>query len=356
MDRRGFLVVLVAAYGCGPNGAPKKAADATNAGTPPVTTSAGKRRPGSAQPQTKVPRVVMLFFGARGTTALGFEGASLFRARLTELGYLEGKTIQVEERYAAGEPQRLEQLAREIVESKADVIVAVAYAATTAARRATSAIPIVMVHVGNPIGSGLVASLAQPGGNVTGTTSMIPELGTKQVDLLRQVIPGLARLGVLVNPTNAGHALQLANVIEHGKPLQYQRRGRRSNPRRGLREGSGLAPRRAPGRTLCHDGAAHFRHRAQVLDFAASNRLPASYDVGREMAHEGGLISYGPVLRTHYAHAADYVNKILKGAKPGELSVQQPTEFALVINLKTAKVLGPTIPQSLLLRAEEVIQ
>lgn len=356
MDRRGFLVVLVAAYGCDPNGAPKKAADATNAGTAPVTTSEGKRQPGSAQPQTKVPRVVMLFFGARGTTALGFEGASLFRARLTELGYLEGKTIQVEERYAAGDPQRLEQLAREIVESKADAIVAVAHAATTAARRATSTIPIVMVHVGNPIGSGLVASLAQPGGNVTGTTSMIPELGAKQVELLRQVIPGLARLGVLVNPTNAGHSLQLANVIDTARRFNISVVVAEVTRAEDLEKAVALLrDARLDGLFVMMEPLM-FVNRARVLDFAASNRLPASYDVGREMAHEGGLISYGPVLRTHYAHAADYVDKILKGAKPGDLSVQQPTEFALVINLKTAKVLGLTIPQSLLLRAEEVIQ
>ena len=195
MDRRWFLVALIFVCGCGPNEAPKKAADATQA----VPSAAP---PGSEQQSvnagTGIPRVALLVFGTRdsgsATTTTGATVALMLRNRLTELGYVEGKTILIEESYADGDPQRLTQLAHEIVERKPDAIVAIAAAATAAARQATSTIPIVMAHAGNPVGSGLVASLAHPGGNVTGTTSMAPELGVKQVEFLRQLIPRLTRL------------------------------------------------------------------------------------------------------------------------------------------------------------------
>ena len=194
MKRRTFLVALLCTYGCGPNDAPKKTTDATPAAA--ARSPSGTREP-DAQPQTTIPRVIMLFFGTRGLPgATGSEGPVLFHSRLAELGYVEGSSLVVEERYADGDPQRLTQLARQIVESKPDVIVTQAFAATAAVQQVTSTIPIVMLHAGDPVGSGLVESLAHPGRNVTGTTSMVPDLGAKQVELLRQLIPGLARLGV----------------------------------------------------------------------------------------------------------------------------------------------------------------
>jgi ABC-type uncharacterized transport system substrate-binding protein len=218
MDRRGFVVALIFVCGCGPNEAPKKAADATQA--VPAAAPPGSQRQ-SVSTGTRIPRVAMLVFGTTdsgsATTTTGALVATLFRNRLTELGYVEGKTIQIEERYADGDPQRLTQLAHEIVESKPDVIVAISAAATAAARQATSTIPIVMAHAGNPVGSGLVASLAHPGGNVTGTTSMAPARGAHQVELHRHRIPGLARLGVLANPTNAGAPPLLATVNEEAR-------------------------------------------------------------------------------------------------------------------------------------------
>jgi putative ABC transport system substrate-binding protein len=357
MDRRGFLVALIFMCGCGPNEAPRKAADATQALPAAATPGSQKQSVGAA---TRIPRVTLLAFGTRdigsATTTIREPVAMLFRNRMAELGYVEGTTILIEERYADGDPQRLTQLAHEIVEGKPDVIVTIAAAATGAARQATSTIPIVMAHAGNPVGSGLVASLARPGGNVTGTTSMAPELGLKQVELLRQLIPGLARLGVLVNPTNAGTAPLLATVGEEarrfniGVVVAEVTRAEDFDKAFGLLRDAHLDALFVMVEPLIG------LHIAQVLDFAAANRLPASYDVGGGFVRRGGLISYGPVLATHYALAAEYVDKILKGANPGNLPVQQPTQFALAINLKTAKALGLTVPQSLLVRADEVIQ
>ena len=358
MHRRAFLVALLAAYGCSPKEAPNKLTQSNKpASTVAEAPPAEKQEPAGAQPSTKIPRVTMLFFGSRtNSTFLGSAAPRLFRARLTELGYVEGKTIVVEERYADGDPERLKQLAREIVASKPEVIVAFAVAATAAARQATSTIPIVMLHAGNPVGAGLVTSLAHPGGNVTGTTSMIPDLGAKQVELLRQVIPGLARLGVLLNPTNAGAPPLLANVEETARRLDIKvvivevTRVEDFDKAFGALRDAHLDALLVMIEPLIGANA------GRILEFAASNRLPASYDVGRDLVHRGALISYGPVLTPHYPLAAEYVDKILKGANPGDLPVQQPTQFALVINLRTAKSLGLTIPQALLLRADEVIQ
>jgi putative ABC transport system substrate-binding protein len=343
--------------GCGPNEAPRKVADATQA--PPAVVPPGREQQ-SVGVGTKIPRVALLAFGTRdigsATTTIREPVAMLFRNRVAELGYVEGTTIHIEERYADGDPQRLKQLAHEIVEGKPDVIVTIAAAATAAARQATSTIPIVMAHAGNPVGSGLVASLAHPGGNVTGTTSMAPELGVKQVELLRQLIPGLARLGVLVNPTNAGAPLTLANVNEAARQFNISVVVAEVTRAEDFDKAFGLLRDARLDALFVMVEPLIGLNIAQVLDFAAANRLPASYDVGGGFVRRGGLISYGPVLATHYALAAEYVDKILKGANPGDLPVQQPTQFALTINLKTAKALSLAVPQSLLLRADEVIQ
>jgi ABC-type uncharacterized transport system substrate-binding protein len=351
MDRRAFLAAIIVVSGCGPketNRVPATVGDS----------SAGRQLSSATAPPARIPRVAMLVFGTQESSS-GVTGgfiAMRFMDRLTELGYIEGKTVLLEVDYAGGDPQRLTQLAREIVDRKPDVIVGIAAAATAAARDATSTIPIVMAHAGSPVEAGLVASLASPGGNVTGTTSMIPELGGKQVEVLRQLLPNLARLGVIVNPTNTGAPVYLANVKEAAR-------------QRNISVAIGEVTR-AEDFDKAFDRVREFRpdallvmmdpliglNRARVLDFAARNRLPASYDVGREVVRQGGLISYGPVLTTHYAQAAEYVDKILKGAKPGDLPVQQPIQFALTVNLKTAATLGLTVPPTVLARADEVIQ
>ena len=300
--------------------------------------------------------MVMLFFGSRELPAIASDGVTLFRERLSELGYVEGTSILVEERYAGGDPQLLTGLAREIVKSKPEVIVTSAYAATGAARQATSTIPIVMLHAGDPVGAGLVQSLSHPGGNVTGTTSMVPDLGAKQVELLRQLIPRLTRLGVLLNPTNAGHSSALRNVTDAASVHNIQVVVAEVTQRDDFDRAFGVLRDAHLDALLVMMEPLIGAHRGPLLEFAAANRLPASYDVGSEIVRQGGLISYGPLFRNHYALGAEYVDKIIKGADPGRLPVQQPTQFALTINLKTASLLGLAVPQSLLLRADEVIR
>ena len=308
--------------------------------------------PARAQTPAKVPRIALLLAGTRESYA-GFDGIALFRDRLRELGYVQGKSVLIEERYADGDALRLTALAREIADSKADIIVAPTVAASTAARQATSTIPIVMVHAGNPIGAGLVASLARPGGNVTGTTNML--LGGKQVELLRELVPRLARLGVLVNPTNAGSRPVRENIADTARRLGIELVVAEVTGSEDLsRAFAMLRNARLDGLTVMVEKVIA-ENEAQVLQFAASTRLPTSYDAA-DFVEDGGLISYGPVLSEQYAFAAVYVDKILKGARPADLPVQQPTKYELFINLKTAKALGITIPQSLLLRADRLIQ
>jgi putative ABC transport system substrate-binding protein len=330
------------------SGAVAKAAD------PP---GAGPQAAGAAS-QGRVPRVAILVFGTKDAVSATAPSAApgLVRARLTELGYVDGKSILVQEAYADGDLQRLSQLARDVVATKPDVIVAIAAAATLAARQATSTIPIVMAHAGNPVGAGLAESLSHPGGNVTGTTSMVPDLGVKQVELLRELLPRLVTLGVLANPTNPGAGASIANVNEAAHRLKLHVVVGEVTRAQDFDKAFRIIRDARPDGLLVMIEPLIGLHRQQILEFAAANRLPASYDVGREFVRSGGLISYGPVLYTHYAIAADYVDKILKGANPGDLPIHQPTQFVLAVNLKTARDLGLTIPQSLLVRADEVIQ
>jgi putative ABC transport system substrate-binding protein len=359
MDRRAFLVAIIVAGGCSRNETPGKATTSNHATPTGADTPGGKQQSASPDLQAKIPRVAMLLFGNSGSASAPLSDTSsavmLFRDRLTELGYVEGKTILFEESYADGNPQRLTQLAHDIVERKPDVIVAIAAAATAAAQQATSTIPIVMAHAGNPIGSGLVGSLSRPGGNVTGTTSMSPELGVKQVELLHELIPGLTTLGVLANPTNAGTPLLLQNLNEAARRFNVRVVVAEVTRNEDFDRAFDLLREARTDALFVMMEPLIGLNRARILDFAATNRLPTSYDVGG-IARQGGLISYGPVLTPHYTLAADYVDKILKGAKPGDLPVQQSTQFALIINLKTAKSLGLTIPPALLARADEVIQ
>jgi putative ABC transport system substrate-binding protein len=361
MKRRAFLAALVAACGCSRTDAPAVDAADKKAAAPSAATSDSRTGAGATRADPRIPRVATLVYGTRTAASAsaaitGVSAITLFRERLRELGYVEGKTILVEERYADGDPQRLEALAKETVAGNPDVIVAIAAAATAAARRATSTIPIVMAHAGDPVGAGWVASLAQPGGNVTGSTSQVPELGSKQVELLRELIPGLARLGVLVNPTNSGTPLTIANLTAAARQfhvsLTIAEVTRAEDFDGALRL---LGGARVDALFVMVEPMIGL-NRGRVLEFAATNRLPVSFDVGREAVREGGLISFGPLLSTHYALAAEYVDKILKGAKPGDLPVQQPTQFALIVNVRTAKALGLTVPPSLLARADEVIQ
>jgi putative ABC transport system substrate-binding protein len=308
--------------------------------------------PAGAQQPSKIPRVGVLWFASSDDPVTGWSNAR-FRQRLVELGYVEGKTIRLDVRYAERDTQRLHELAREFVASEFDVIVAPAVAASIAVRQATSTIPIVMLHAGNPVGAGLIASLARPGGNVTGTSNIL--LGGKQVELLRYLVPRLAKLAVLVNPTNAGTASTLADLTAAARSFNVSVTVAEVSRVEDFPNAFSVMRNARPDGLFVMVEPLIGGQRAQVIEFATSVRLPMSSDNG-DTTRAGGLMSYGPDFLDHYVMGAEYVDKILKGAKPADLPVQQPRKFELVINLKTAKALGLTIPQSLLLRADEVIQ
>ncbi len=309
------------------------------------------RGPASGQRPSKVPHVGVLWFGsAHPRSQLSSER---FRQRLAELGYIEGKNILIDMRFADGDAQRLQQLARDFVASGVDIIVSPGVTASAAARQATGTIPIVMLHAGNPVGAGLIISLPRPGGNVTGTSNLF--LGGKQVQLLREFVPRLARLAVLVNPTNAGTATALPEVSAAARSLNIALTVVEvSGVEDFAKAFTAIRNSRPDGLFVLFDPVIHGQ-RAQVIEFAASLRLPVASD-GGDIARAGGLMSYGPDFLDHYNMGADYVDKILKGAKPADLPVQQPRKFEFLINRKTAKALGLAIPQALLLLADEVIE
>jgi putative tryptophan/tyrosine transport system substrate-binding protein len=286
------------------------------------------------------------------------EGARLWGAfiqGLRELGYVEGRNITIEHRYSEGQYGRLPDLAADLVRLNVDVIVAPATQNPVVAKQATRTIPIVMTGAGDPVGSGLVASLARPGGNVTGLSLLAPAIVGKQLELLKEITPQVSRVAVLSNPTNPTTALLLAQakVAARSLPVQLHIQEARG-PDEFERTFAALTRERAGALLVLTDGM-FLLHVTRIVDLAAKSRLPAMYGT-REYVDVGGLVVYGPSLRDSFRRAAAYVDKIFKGAKPGDLPVEQPTTFELVINLKTAKALGLTIPPSILARADEVIQ
>ena len=307
-----------------------------------------------AQQAGKVPRI-----GFLGVTSPSDRPhhVDAFRQRLRELGWVEGQNIVIDYRYAEGRVDRLPDLVAELVRLKVDLIVASAGTqAATAAKNATETIPIVMIYVRDPVGNGLIASLARPGGNVTGVSGSAGlELFAKQLELLKETVPKIRRVAILSNPDNAYHQLAIREVNVAARSLGVQLQLLEA---RGPNEFDGafaaMAKERV-GALLVLSDAMLNSHRTRLADLAARSRLPAAYGV-RESVEAGGLMSYGPSFLDLYRRSATFVDKILKGAKPGNLPVEQPAKFELVINLKTAKALGLTIPQSLLLRADEVIQ
>jgi putative ABC transport system substrate-binding protein len=308
--------------------------------------------PATAQQPAKIPRVGVLRIGPPPDGGPIGSNERL-RQRLAELGHIDGKTIVIDIRFAENDMARLQQLARELVASGVDIIVTPAVHASVAARQATSTIPIVMLHAGNPVGAGLITSLARPGGNVTGTTNQF--LGGKQLQLLHEVVPRLARLAVLGNPTNAGTAPALAEVQSAARKLGIAVSTVELSRAEDLsRAFTAIRDARPDGLLVLIEPTIGSRSR-QLIEFAAGLRLPVVSD-GPGLAREGALLAYGPDFLDHYTVGADYVDKILRGTKPADLPVQQSRKFEFVINLKTAKALGLTIPKSMLLRADEVIE
>jgi ABC-type uncharacterized transport system substrate-binding protein len=297
--------------------------------------------------------------GKRYTIGILNAGTVLVRAMffdaLRELGWVEGKNVVFEHRYAENRLERLPELAEELVRLNVDVIVAIGTLAPLAAKRATSTIPIVMTAAGDPLGSGLVATLAQPGGNVTGMSLMAPDLGGKRLELLKEVLPQLARVAVLWNVANPYPAVVFKETQSAGRTLGIEVQ---SLEVRGPDDFDGAfetVRRQHPDALITVEDPLTFNHQKLIADFAFGQRLPTLHGL-REFVAAGGLMSYGASADDLYRRAVGYVDKILKGAKPADLPVQQPTTFELVINLKTARALGLEIPPTLLARADEVIE
>ena len=303
-----------------------------------------------AQQAGGIPRIGLLWSGAPSDPY-----AQAFRQGLQELGYVEGKSILLEDRSADGRPDRLPALAAELVRLKVDVILAAESDTIRAAWQATKTIPIVMTASGDPVGIGVVASLARPGGNVTGLSSITTELGGKRLELLRSLAPGVTRVAFVWNPDNPVQAMMFNQTEVAARSLGVQLQSLKVRGPSGLDGAFSAMARERPGALIVVVDLLLFAHMKRIADFAVASELPAMAQ-RKEFAEAGGLMTYGPSYSDLFRRSATYVDKILKGAKPGDLPVEQPTKFELVINLKTAKAIGVTIPPSLLLRADEVIE
>jgi putative ABC transport system substrate-binding protein len=320
--------------------------------------AAGASRPLAARAQQpgKVARIGYLSPGYAFAQGEMLARDEPFRQGLRELGYVEGNNIVIEYRFAEGRFDRLADLAAELVRLKVDVIVAVVTQASLAARDATKMIPIVMMGVSDPVGSGLVESLPRPGANITGTSSMTSEVVGKSLEILKEAVPKLARVAVLWNPANAVFQEQMLRETEAAAGVlgvQIQAFGVQG-PNEFDTAFAAIANERVDALVVLADPILAL-HKTRIVDFAEKSRLPAIYGI-KDFAAAGGLMSYGPYMEGQFRRAATYVDKILKGARPSDLPVEQPTKFELVINLKTAKALGLTFPLPLLGRADEVIE
>jgi ABC-type uncharacterized transport system substrate-binding protein len=303
-----------------------------------------------AQP-SKTPTVGFL---SASTPAVAGQWVAAFAQRLRDLGWIEGRTVAIEYRWAEGRNDRMAEIAAEFVRAKVNVIVAQGTQAALAAKNATASLPIVFALPGDPIGSGLVASLARPGGNVTGLSSQTAELGGKRLDLLREIVPGLRRLAIMVNDSNAAgvvdtHEVQAAARAVGVDVASFE-----------IRRTEDIAPafatfKGAVDALYVPPDALLNTNRIRINTLALVARLPTMYGA-RENVEAAGLISYGPSFTDLFRRAGDYVDKILRGTKPGDLPVEQPTKFELVVNLITAKALGLDVPASVLARADEVIE
>jgi putative ABC transport system substrate-binding protein len=278
-----------------------------------------------------------------------------FVAGLRELGYVEGKNLVLEFALAEGRPERLPGLARDLVLKKPDVIVAAANPSAVAARDESRSIPIVVIASHDGEGAGLYASLARPGGNLTGLESLAPELDMKRLELLKLVLPGLSRMVLMLNPTDPGARYHLASAEAAARSIGVALTVQEVRAVAEFESAYAAWTRERPDALLLVTDPLTFSQRARIAESSRDNGLPAIFEF-KEFTELGGLMSYGPSMRDLWRRGAYYVDRILKGAKPADLPVEQPTKFELVVNLKTAKALGITIPQSILLRADEVIE
>ena len=305
-----------------------------------------------AQQPTKVPRIGFLATVSPSTIS---DRVEAFRQGLRELGHMEGKNIVIEWRYAEGKADRLPGLAAELVRLKVDLIVSVAPLPTRSAKEATSTIPIVMAFDDDPVGSGFVASLARPGGNITGLSTLYPEISGKQLELLKEIVPRLSRVAVLGTSTTPGTAQALREIELAAGAFKVQLQYLDVLGPKDIETAFRAASKGRADAVLVLASAVFISQRTQIVELAAKNRLPAIYP-RPEFVEAGGLMTYGVSITDLFRRAATYVDKILKGAKPADLPVEQPVKFELVINLKAAKQIGLTIPPNVLARADKVIK
>jgi putative ABC transport system substrate-binding protein len=278
-----------------------------------------------------------------------------FRQGLRELGWVEGQNIAIEYRWAEGKTERLADLARELVNLKVDVIVAATTPAIPPAKQATGTIPIVMAVAADPVGSGFVASIARPGGNITGLSLMAPDLVGKQMQLLKELISKISRVALLWDPAHLGHPPQLQQAQDEARALRVRLQLLEVRVSSEIDGAFAAMTRERADAVIVLVHAMFADHRTRIADLAAKSRLPSVYGL-TDHAEAGGLMAYGANVADLYRRAATYVDKILKGTKPADLPVEQPTKFEFVINLKAAKQIGLTIPQSVLYRADKVIK
>jgi putative ABC transport system substrate-binding protein len=305
-----------------------------------------------AQQAGKVYRVGFL---GNSTAALEANLVGPFREGLRELGYVEGQNIAIEYRWAEGQYERFPALIAELLARKVDVIVTAGTPASLAVKKATTSVPLVMVAVGDPVGTGLVTSLARPGGNLTGLISIAPDLEGKRLELLREVVPKLSHVSVLTNPANPFHALSEKQVRAAASVMRMKVHFVNVRAEPEIDHAFGMITRQRPDGLIMLADRVFLHNRVRIADFATRNRIPGVYAY-TELVDAGALMSFGPSYPGMHKRAAYFVDKILKGVKPADLPMEQPAKFELVINLKTAKVLGLTMPQSLLLRADRVIE
>ena len=301
-----------------------------------------------AQQATKIHRIGVLA-NSEGPTWDGL------RRGLRELGYVEGRNLAMEWRWAEGRPERFADFAIELAQSKVDLIVTSGNQASLAAKKATSSIPIVMALGANQVKLGLVESLARPGGNITGLSNVASDLLGKRLELLKEIAPKVARVAVLLNPANPTEPLVFREMLTAAAVIGVQMQSIEVLTPEDYPAAFAAATSSRANALFVFANPVNWKHRQLITDFALRNQLPAVYEE-RIFIEAGGLLSYAPSFPDMGRRAATYVDKILKGAKPGELPIEQPTKFELVINAKTAKALGLTVPKALLLRADEVIE
>jgi ABC-type uncharacterized transport system substrate-binding protein len=304
-----------------------------------------------AQQAGKLPTIGFL---GQSTRSASSEWVAAFVERLRELGWFEGRNVAIDYRWAEGQTEGLAEIAADFLRRKVDIIVTSGTPQVLAAKQATSIIPIVFATAGDPVGTGLVASLARPGGNITGLATLATELAGKRLELLREVVPGLARLAIMGNIGNPFTELELAEVQAAAATMGLKVERLEIRRAQDITAAFEAIKNRADGLYVCADALAN-TNRIRINILAVGARLPTIHHT-RDYLEAGGLMSYGPNYPDLFRRAADYVDQILRGAKPGDLPIQQPTKFDLIVNLTTAKALDLTLPETLLTRANEVIE